>query len=62
MKQKESKEEGVSRELACWKLCTPGGLVGDGVSYKESCTPNPCGIVFVATSLNKLQSGNSFYF
>lgn len=36
--------------------------MGDGVSYKESCTPNLCGIVFVATALNKLQSGNSFYF
>lgn len=57
----------MNRELACWKLCTlerqqAGGLMGGGVSYKESYVPNPCGIVFAATSLNKLKSGNPFYF
>lgn len=57
----------MNRDLACCEFCTlerqqAGGLVGDGVSYKESYVPNPCGIVFAATSLNKLKSGSLFYF
>lgn len=61
-----AREEALNRELAFWMLCTlerqqAGGLMVDGVSYRDSYIPDPCGIVFAATSLNKLKSGNPFF-